>query len=112
MGTSYPKVIGELKRARDLGRRCRCRAVPYLNNILEQDHRAIKRRVSASQRFRSFDSAARTIQGIETVNMIRKGQVRWLANEDVEESRHSVGTGSVCARIDSRRTTYIGFDRI
>jgi len=80
---SYPKVIGELKRAGELGRRCRCRPVRYLNNIVEQDHRAIKRRVRASQGFRSFDSAARTIQGIETVNMIRKGQVRWLEKDDI-----------------------------
>ena len=80
---SYPRVIGELKRGGELGRRCRCRPVRYLNNIVEQDHRAIKRRVRASQGFRSFDAAARTIQGIETVNMIRKGQVRWLAKDDV-----------------------------
>ena len=80
---SYPKVVGELKRAGELGRRCRCRSVRYLNNIVEQDHRAIKRRVRASQGFRSFDSAARTIQGIETVNMIRKGQVRWLEKDDI-----------------------------
>jgi transposase, IS6 family len=80
---SYPTVIEELKRAGGLGRRCRCRPVRYLNNIVEQDHRAIKRRVRASQGFRSFDSAARTIQGIETVNMIRKGQVRWLEKDDI-----------------------------
>ena len=79
---SYPKVISELKRSGELGRRCRCRPVRYLNNIVEQDHRAIKRRVRASQGFRSFDSAARTIQGIETMNMIRKGQIRWLAKGD------------------------------
>jgi IS6 family transposase len=80
---SYPKVISELKRSGELGRRCRCRAVRYLNNIVEQDHRVIKRRVRASQGFRSFDSATRTIQGIETVNMIRKGQVRWLPKHDI-----------------------------
>jgi len=80
---SYPKVIAELKRTGALGRRCRCRPVRYLNNIVEQDHRAIKRRVRARQGFRSFDSAARTIQGIETVNMIRKGQVRWLSKDDI-----------------------------
>ena len=80
---SYSKVITELKRTGELGRRCRCRPVRYLNNIIEQDHRAIKRRVRASQGFRSFDSAARTIQGIETVNMIRKGPVRWLAKDDI-----------------------------
>ena len=80
---SYPKVIEELKRTRELGRRCRCRPVRYLNNIVEQDHRAIKRRVRASQGFRSFDSAWRTIQGIETVNMIRKGQIRWLPKDNI-----------------------------
>ena len=42
------------------------------NNIVEQDHRAIKRRVRASQGFRSLRAAQRTIQGIETINMIRK----------------------------------------
>jgi transposase-like protein len=54
-----------------------------LNNIVEQDHRAMKRRVRASQGFRSLAATWRTIQGIETVNMIRKGQVRWLAKDDI-----------------------------
>ena len=35
------------------------------------------------QGFRSFHSAWRTIQGIETVNMIRKGQIRWPAKDDI-----------------------------
>ena len=80
---SYPKVISELKRTGELGRRCRCRPVRYLNNIVEQDHRAIKGRVRAGQGFRAFHSAWRTLQGIETMNMIRKGQVRWLAKDDI-----------------------------
>ena len=79
---SYPKAISELKKTGELGRRCRCRPVRYLNKIVEQDHRAIERRLRASQGFRSFDSAVRTIQGIEAVNMIRKGQVRWLPKND------------------------------
>jgi transposase, IS6 family len=80
---SYPKVVVELKQEGKLGRRCRCRTCPYLNNIVEQDHRAIKRRVNASQGFRSFHGARRTIQGYEVVHMIRKGQVRWLPKGDV-----------------------------
>lgn len=80
---SYPKVIAELKKTGELGRRCRCRPVRYLNNIVEQDHRTIKRRVRASQGFRSFRSAQRTIQGIEMMNMIRKGQVRWLPKGEI-----------------------------
>jgi transposase, IS6 family len=80
---SYPKAIAELKKTGELGRRCRCRPVRFLNNIVEQDHRAFKRRVRASQGFRSFRAAARTIQGLEMVNMIRKGQMRWLAKGDI-----------------------------
>ena len=82
---SYPTVIQELKRAGMLGRRCRCHPVRYLNNIVEQDHRAIKRRINAKLGFRSFDGAWRTIQGYEAIHMIRKGQVRWLPKGDVVE---------------------------
>lgn len=80
---SYPKVVAELKTEGKLGRRCRCRACPYLNSIVEQDHRVIKSRVNASQGFRSFHRARRTIQGYEVVDIIRKGQVRWLSKGDV-----------------------------
>jgi hypothetical protein len=55
------------------------RPVQYLNNVLEQDHRAIKRRVRASQHFRSFWGAWRTIAGYEAIHMIRKGQACWSA---------------------------------
>ena len=44
---------------------------------------SLKRRVNASQGFRSFEGAWRTIQGYEAVHMIRKGQVRWLPKNDV-----------------------------
>jgi transposase-like protein len=54
-----------------------------LNNILEQDHRAIKCRVNAKQGFGEFLAARRTIQGYEAVHMIRKGQIRWVAGDDL-----------------------------
>jgi IS6 family transposase len=80
---AYPAAIEELKAAGFLGRRCRCRRAPYLNNILEQDHRFIKKRIVASQWFRSVDGALRTIAGYEAMNIIRKGQVRWLPKGDI-----------------------------
>jgi transposase-like protein len=80
---SYPKAVTELKAEGQLRRRCRCRTCVYLNNIVEQDHRAIKRRVNASQGFRSFHGARRTIQGYEAVHMIRKGQMQGLRKGDV-----------------------------
>jgi transposase-like protein len=80
---SYRGAAKQLKRERKLGRRCRCRTCPYLNNIIEQDHRAVKRRIIHKQGFRSFGGAQRTIAGYETIHIIRKGQVRWLAKGDV-----------------------------
>ena len=46
----------------------------YLSNILEQDHRFIKRIASTTLGFKAFHSAAATVAGIETAHMIRKGQ--------------------------------------
>ena len=51
------------------------RQCKYLNNIVEQDHRAIKRIVRPMLGFKSFWCAARIIAGIETMHMISKGQM-------------------------------------
>ena len=79
---SCPPVIAELKQSGELSRRCRYRPCPY-NNVLEQDHRFVKKRIAASLWFRSADGALRTIAGCEAMIMIRKGQVRWLAKGDI-----------------------------
>ncbi len=47
----------------------------YLNNRIEQDHRFIKKRIKPMLGFKSFNSARRTIAGIESVRMIQKGQI-------------------------------------
>jgi putative transposase len=51
------------------------RQVKYLNNIVEQDHRAVKRLVRPMLGFKTFRSAAVTLTGIELMHMIRKGQL-------------------------------------
>ena len=79
----YSSAIPDSKKEGTLRNRCRHRPVQYLNNILEQDHRAIKRRVNAKQGFREFQAARRTIQGYEAAHMIRKGQIRWVAGNDL-----------------------------
>jgi len=60
----YDSAIADVKEEGTLRRRCCHRPVQYLNNILEQDHRSIKRRVKAKQSFREFQAARRTIGGI------------------------------------------------
>jgi transposase-like protein len=56
------------------------RQIKYLNNIVEQDHRAIKRLVRPMLGFKSFRSAEVTLAGIELMHMIRKGQLRTTGN--------------------------------
>jgi transposase-like protein len=51
------------------------RQCKYLNNIVEQDHRAIKRRTRPMMGFKSFGSAVKIIAGVETMHMIKKGQL-------------------------------------
>ncbi|MBA84575.1 MAG: IS6 family transposase [Thalassobius sp.] len=57
------------------GRTITVRQVKYLYNILEQDHRFIKRITRPMMGFKAFHSAAATLAGIETAHMIRKGQI-------------------------------------
>jgi transposase-like protein len=58
----------------------RIRQNRYLNNLVEQDHRAIKRRIRSMPGFKST-SNARAIQGnIETVQMMRKGHAEYARN--------------------------------
>jgi transposase, IS6 family len=79
---AYPAAMEELKAESVIPRRVELRQCKYLNNVIEQDHRLVKKRVWLAKGYGSFQSAWRTLQGIETVNMIRKGRVRWLAKGD------------------------------
>jgi hypothetical protein len=55
-----------------------------------QDHRFIKKRVTASLGFRSVEGACRTIAGYEAMHAIRKGQVRWVAKGDAVSQRQFI----------------------
>ena len=61
---------------------CKLRQIKYLNNIVEQDHRLIKRLVTPGMGFFSFHTAWRTLQGYEVIHMIRKGQVQGVNKGD------------------------------
>jgi transposase-like protein len=59
----------------DSGLAIELRQSKYLNNVVEQDHRTIKRRVRPMMGFKSFWAARRILAGVETMHMIRKGQM-------------------------------------
>jgi len=73
---AYPKAIADLKAAGVLPPHVELRQVKYLNNLIEQDHRFIKRLTKPGMGFFSFETAWRTLQGFEAMNMIRKGDSR------------------------------------
>lgn len=61
---------------RDNKRRVKIRQCKYLNNIVEQDHRRIKRITRLMLGFKNFHSAQNTLAGIELVAMLKKGQMK------------------------------------
>jgi len=87
---AYPAAVEALKAEGAIPRRVVLRRCKYLNNVIEQDHRTVKKRVWLAKGYGSFQSAWRTLQGIETVHMIRKGQVRWLAKGDAVGQAHFI----------------------
>ena len=80
---AYPRAAAEMKRTGDLWRFSRLRQCKYLNNIVEQDHRRIKRLVRPGLGFGSFPTARRTLAGYEAMAMIRKGQVHGIGGHDM-----------------------------
>jgi len=82
---AYPKAIEELKAKKQLPEALELRQNKYLNNLVEQDHRFIKRLVNSAMGFWSFNTARRTIKGYEIMNMMRKGQIQGLVKGAVTD---------------------------
>jgi transposase-like protein len=80
---AYPKAIADLKATGVLSASVELRQIKYLNNLIEQDHRFIKRLVKPGMGFFSVETAERTLQGYEVMNMLRKGQVRGVGKGDI-----------------------------
>ena len=80
---AYPPAVEELKEDGVLSVAAQLRQCKYLNNIVEQDHRFIKRRVNPGLGFFSFNTARRTIGCYEVMNMIRKGQIEGIEKGDI-----------------------------
>jgi len=79
---AYPVAMDELKEDKTLKAEIELRQSKYLNNIIEQDHRNIKRIVKPMRGFQSFNTARRTLRGGEAMAMIRKGQASGINQGD------------------------------
>lgn len=79
---AYPVAMETLKADETLAAETELRQSKYLNNVIEQDHSHIKWIVKPMMGFKSFNTARRTLSGIEAMNMITKGQVKGIAQGD------------------------------
>ncbi|MFZ7803938.1 IS6 family transposase [Bacillus thuringiensis] len=71
---AYPVAVRELKEEKCIPHGIPLRVKKYLNNIIEQDHRFIKKRIRNMLGLKSFPTAIKMITGIEAMHMIKKGQ--------------------------------------
>jgi len=80
---AYSAAMEKLKQEDTIDQETELRQSKYLNNEIEQDHRSIKRIVKPMMGFKTFNSARKTLSGIEAMNMMRKGQVKDVERGDV-----------------------------
>jgi transposase, IS6 family len=80
---AYPSAAKTMKNAGELWRFSKLHQTRYLNNLVEQDHRRIKRLVRPGLGFGSFATARRTLAGYEVMAMVRKGQVSAVPANDM-----------------------------
>ncbi|MCI0768346.1 IS6 family transposase [Bacillus sp. TL12] len=84
---AYPVAIQELKEEKRMPKGIQLRQVKYLNNIVEQDHRFIKKRVRSMLGFKSYETATSILSGVETMHMMKKGQLHLQVKSTQNEVR-------------------------
>ena len=83
-------AIEEINKYFPEGQKVEIRQNKYLNNIVEQDHRFIKKITRPTLGFKAKYSAAATLKGIELHHMLRKGQMQNAANQNIIEQFFSL----------------------
>ena len=78
---TYIGAVRDLKREKLFPEKYKRRPSQYMNNIIEQDHRFIKRKTKLTLGFKNIYAAQKTLAGVELVRMIKKGQLRKTRGE-------------------------------
>ena len=113
----WPRKVNARRATPRVIRRCGCcagdpkwksvlvRSCRYLNNIVEQDHRAIKRRCASMLGFKSFGNAAITLAGIELAHRIRKRQFSFGRGRQRGDWSLKAALGSGAGAVSAFRST-------
>ena len=80
---TFPPALSELQDEGIMPSDTKLRPIKYLNNAMENDHKFTKSKSRYRQWYQSFETAKRAISGIETMRMVQKGQIRYVAKGDV-----------------------------
>ncbi|EJV56523.1 hypothetical protein IEM_05224 [Bacillus cereus BAG6O-2] len=72
---AYPITIEQLKEERRISMGTKIRRIKYLNNIVEQDHRFIKKRIRSMLGFKSYKTSASILSGVEAMHMLKKNKL-------------------------------------
>jgi len=84
---SFPPALSELQSSGQAPTATKLRAVKYLNNSIENDHKFIKSKSRYRRWYQFFSSARNTLDGMESMRMIRKGQVRFLGKDIIKQNK-------------------------
>lgn len=87
---AYIGAVADLKAEDVLPNECERRPTKYMNNIVEQDHRCVKRQFKSAMGYGTYPTAWRTIRGIEADHMIRKGQIEGVEKSDASGQRQFI----------------------
>ncbi|KFM95678.1 integrase core domain protein [Bacillus clarus] len=86
---AYPIAIEQLKKEKSIPNGMRLRQQKYLNNIVEQDHRFIKKRIRSTLGFKCFDTATSILSGVEAMHRIKKEQID-LRDQSVQNQKEFI----------------------
>ncbi len=83
---TFPPALSELQAVNEAPKKTKLRAIKYLNNRMENDHKATKSKSRYRQWYQSFRTARNTLDDIETMRMIQKGQVRYVGKNVAKQN--------------------------
>ena len=78
---AFSPALHELQKQSIFPSKTKLRQVKYLNNSIENDHKSTQHKCRYQQWYQSFKTAKCTLDGIETIRMIQKGQIRQVSKE-------------------------------
>ena len=83
---TFPPTLSELQAANDMPSHTLLRPVKYLNNSMENDHKFTKSKSRYRQWYQSFKTAKNTLDGMESMRMVQKGQCRYIGKDVIKQN--------------------------